>query len=181
MSALKNNRWLSIATLILLAANIITLALLWAQKRNQENDRMNKPGQAEVFEFLVKELQLDEKQQATYKELRNQHQASQRQFQDSIRNAKDAMFSLLNQPNVSDSTLQEYSRKAMRFEQQMDIITFRHFQQVRALCNPVQQKKFDDVIKEALRRMAGPRGHRPPPGGPGSHPPPPDREIPEQP
>lgn len=181
MSALKNNRWLSIATLILLVANIITLTLLWTQNRNHENARINKPGPGEVFQFLVKELQLDEKQQSAYAELRNQHQASQRQFQDSIRNAKDAMFSLLNQPNVPDSLLQEYSRRATAFDQQMDIITFRHFQQVRALCNPAQQQKFDDVIKEALRRMAGPRGHRPPPGGPGAHPPPPEREIPDQP
>ncbi len=175
MSDLKNNRWLSIATLILLVANIVTLTLLWTNKKNVADE---KHPPAPVFEFLTKELKLNEQQQAAYKLLRDKHQADQKQFRDSIRKAKDALFSLLKQPNVADSLLQEYSRRATAFDQQLDIITFRHFQEVRALCNTEQQKKFDAIIQDVLRRMAGPRrGQRPPPGGkrdgPGGFPPPP--------
>ena len=169
MSNFNNNRWLSIATLVLLVANIVTLTLLWTNKKNEGTEkRLPPPGP--VFEFLTKELQLNEQQQAAYKQLRDQHQAEQKQFQDSIHKAKDALFSLLKQPNVSDSMLHDYSKRATAFEQQLDIITFRHFQKLRALCNETQQKKFDDIIKEVLQRMAGPRGH--PPAGPGNHPPP---------
>ncbi len=173
---LKNNRWLSIATLILLVANIVTLTLLWTNKKNDATDKKDPP--APVFEFLTKELQLNEQQQAAYKLLRDKHQADQKKFRDSIRKAKDALFSLLKQPNVADSLLQEYSRRATAFDQQLDIITFKHFQEVRALCNTEQQKKFDTIIQDVLRRMAGPRrGRRPPPGGkregPGGFPPPP--------
>ena len=169
MSALKNNRWLSVATLVLLVANIVTLALLWNQRSNHDNDKRNQPGP--VFEFLTTALQLNEKQQADYRQLRDEHQANQRRFQDSIRKAKDALFALLKQPAVPDSLLQEYSKRATAFDQQLDIITFRHFQQVRALCDPVQQKKFDDIIKDVMHRMARP-GRRPPPPGAGNHPPP---------
>jgi len=174
MSNLKNNRWLSIATIVLLIANIVTLLFLWSNKKREDQLRPPPPGA--VFEFLTKELQLDSMQQEAYKKLRDAHQASQRQMQDSTRKAKDAFFSLLRQPVVNDSMLQEYSRKATAFDQQMDIITFKHFQQVRALCRPDQQKKFDAIIQDVLRRMPGPR--KGPPAGrpgerPGNFPPPP--------
>jgi len=165
MSNLKNNRWLSILTIILLIANIGTLAFFWSQKRNGGDDQRRRQHPGQLFQFLTKELSLNKEQQEAYSKLRDDHQAAQRQFRDSIRKAKDAMFDLLQQPAASDSLLQEYSRKASSFDQQMDIITFKHFQQVRALCNPEQQKKFDALIKEVMHRMAGP-GNRPgpPPG-----------------
>ena len=178
MSNFKNNRWLSIITIVLLVANIVTLAMLWSHKNKDGNDQKPPQPPGQVFEFVSKELALDTAQQEAYKKLRDAHQASQRQMQDSIRKAKDALFLLLQQPTVSDSLVQEYSKRATAFDQQMDIITFKHFQQVRALCNLEQQKKFDAVIKDVLRRMQGPRNRQgPPPGargeGPGQLPPPP--------
>lgn len=164
MEGINNNRWLSIATLILLIANIATLTVLWTQNKKQGFEKSVHPSQGAVFEFLSKELQLTQQQQLEYSQLRDKHQLDQRQFRDSIRKSKDALFSLLNQQNVSDSLLQEYSKRSTAFDQQLDMITFRHFQKVRALCTPKQQEKFDAIIKEAMRRMG-----RPP--GPGNHPP----------
>lgn len=151
MNTLKNNRWLSIITIVFLVANIITLVLLWQQNKPIRNDRRNMPRDAQVFEFLSKELALDSLQKETYRKLRDDHQASQRLLQDSIRKGKDAFFSLIQQRDVPDSLLQERSKKIAEFEQQMDLITFRHFQQVRAFCNPLQQEKFDTLIQDILR------------------------------
>jgi len=160
MTGTKNNRWLPVLTLLLLVANIITLVLLWTNNKNLPVDkRPGRPGA--VFEYLTKELQLNDQQQSAYKQLRDQHQAAQKGIQDSIRNAKDALFSLLQQPNVPDSLLEEYSKRATAFDQQLDIITFKHFKQVRALCDATQQKKFDAIIKEVMRRMGGPGRHPP--------------------
>lgn len=173
MTGSKNNRWLSIATLILLLANIVTLTVLWTQNKKQFSEKKQHPGRGPVLEFLTKELQLTEQQQLAYRKLRDKHQSDRRQFQDSIREAKDALFSLLHQTNVPDSLLREYAQRATVYDQQLDMITFRHFQQVRALCNTEQQKKFDEVIKDALRRMGGPGGRRP---GRGNHPPAPGND-----
>lgn len=151
MNTLKNNRWLSIITIVFLVANIITLVLLWQQNKPIRNDRRNMPRDAQVFEFLSKELALDSLQKETYRKLRDDHQAIQRLLQDSIRKGKDAFFSLIQQRDVPDSLLQERSKKIAEFEQQMDLITFRHFQQVRAFCNPLQQEKFDTLIQDILR------------------------------
>ena len=175
MNNFTNNRWLSVVTLLLLTANIVTLALLWTTKNKDRGDMKPPPG-GQVFEFLTNELKLDTQQQEAYKILREEHQQARRGIQDSIRMAKDEFFALLKKPNVSDSVIHVYSGRAVAADQQLDEFTFRHFQKLRAICNAEQQKKFDDIIQEALRRMAPDKRRGPPPPGmndPERRPPPP--------
>jgi protein CpxP len=176
MSAFTNNRLLPVITLLLLTANIVTLGYLWMNRSNTIKEHVL-PGQpaGPVFEFLTKELQLDSSQQQAYTILREEHQAGQRPLQDSIRKAKDALFELLKNQNIPDSLVQAQSNKAAFAEQQLDLFTFKHFQKLRAICTVTQQKKFDEIIQEVLRRMApAKRQQGPPPSGiRGGMPPPP--------
>jgi Spy/CpxP family protein refolding chaperone len=166
MSNSTNNRWLSVVTLLLLTANIVTLALLWTNKKNNHDTDRPQPQQGgQVFEFITHELSLDSVQQGLYKKLREEHQAGVRPLQDSIRKAKDRFFDLMQDTNVTESAIQEYSKKIGELEQQRDVFTFKHFQKLRAICNKEQQIKFDNIIKDVLRRMGGPkRPQGPPPG-----------------
>lgn len=176
MSTFTNNRLLSVIILLLLTANIATLGYLWMHRPGSEKmPPMAPPGGGQVFEFITKELQLDTVQQKSYSALRDEHQAGQRPLQDSIRKAKDQFFELLKQPALTDAELQQQSSKVAAAEQQLELFTFKHFQKLRAICNPAQQKKFDDIIQDVLRRMAPakrPQGP-PPPGIRGGMPPPP--------
>jgi hypothetical protein len=153
--------------LLLLTANIATLGYLWMHKNRPGNGNMlppQPPPQGQVFEFVTKELQLDSVQQQAYKLLREDHQMGQRPLQDSIRKAKDNFFALLQQPAAPDSLIQIQSSKVAAAEQQLEIFNFRHFQKLRAICNADQQKKFDAIIQDVLRRMApGRRPQGPPP------------------
>lgn len=170
MSIFSNNRWLSVITLLLLTANIITLALLWTNKGPEKKFAdMPPPQGGQAFEFLTHELKLDAAQQENYRKLKDDHQAAVRPFLDSIRMAKDNFFELLQDKNVSDQQVQEYSSVIGELEQRRDVLTFRHFQKLRALCDTTQQQKFDSIIKEVMRKMAppprqGPQPDPPPPG-----------------
>lgn len=186
MSTLTYNRWLSVITLLLLTANIITWVLLWSNKNRDRRDKQPPPA-GQALAYLTNELKLDASQQEAYKKLRDEHRAGERGIQDSIRNAKDNLFKLLQLTDVSDSTIQGYSKKIGEAEQQRDVLTFKHFQKLRALCNKEQQNLFDSIIQEVLRNMGqakGPQGPPPPQGdrveGPGNHrpPPPPENEDP---
>lgn len=167
MSNNRNNRWLTVITLLLLTANIITLAFLWTGKK-QDREGFNPPPPqqpgpgGQVFQFLTNELKLDSAQQETYKKLREEHQAGVRPLQDSIGKAKDSFFELLKQEGVSDSMVESFSKKIGNLEQQRDVFTFRHFQKLRAICNKEQKIKFDSIIQQALKQMAPAR--RPGPG-----------------
>ena len=165
MSNTTNNRWFTVIVLLLLTANMVTLALLWTNKK-PDRGFLNPPppppqGGGQVFEFLSHELKLDSAQQETYKKLRDEHQSQVRPVQDSIGKAKDSFFDLLKQENVSDSMVENFSRKIGNLEQQRDVFTFRHFQKLRAICNKEQQIKFDSIIQQALQQMAPARRPRP--------------------
>lgn len=165
MNNFTNNRWLTVITLLLLTANIVTLTLLWTNKSNDKQQTAHPPPGGPVFEFLTRELNLDAAQQETYRTLRNEHQQAIRPLQDSIREAKDEFFGLLQQPLVTDTMIQEFSARIGMLEQRRDVVTLLHFQKLRAICNATQKKQFDDVIREALRRMGGPKKPPGPPPG----------------
>lgn len=122
---------------------------------------------------------MDSAQKLAYAELRNEHQKSMDSLREETRAAKDALFNLLQQPNVSDSTLQQALHAVGEKEVSFDKRVFLHFQKVRTLCkNEEQRKKFDAIIKEALRMTPGmqPRRDGPPPMDKDGHRPPPPNE-----
>ena len=184
MKNFTNNPLLSILILLLLTANIVTLALLWTNKSGDKRGKELPPpgvGGGQVFEFVSNELKLASAQREAYKKMRDEHQAGQKPLQDSIRKAKVEFFSLLQQPHVPDSWIEAGSKRASEAEQQLDLLTFKHFQKLRAICNEDQQKKFDEIIQDVLRRMASRRQGPPPgrgdgPGQGGEHGPPPPQQ-----
>jgi len=155
-------RWLYLISGLLITANIAVLAILFIHRGGREDRRGGPEPRGTMFEYLTKELQLTKPQQDTYDSLRNEHHAATMKLQDSIRAAKDALFNMLQQSNTSEEMISAASNKAAALNAQLDVLTFHHFQKLRALCTPEQQKKFDNIIQEAIRGMGRQQG--PPPG-----------------
>jgi len=165
MSTTKNNFWLFMITGILITANIVTLALLWTHKaKNNDEHQAHRPqGGPQLFEYISRELKFDQKQKDAYALLRDEHHNGAEKLQDSIKAAKDELFTMLQRPNTTEDAVAAQSNKAAALTSELDVFTFHHFQKVRALCNADQQKRFDEIIQEAIHSMAQPQG--PPPGG----------------
>lgn len=144
-------RWLLVLVAILLLTNIATLSIYWIKKPNREEGREG--GRKRMGHFLVDQMKFDAAQEAAYWKLRDSVIAIQKPVMDSIRNAKKSFFDLLNQPDASDSMLVKRSNEIAELQKKLDIVTFRHFQNVRAICRPDQLQKFDTVIKEIVNRM----------------------------
>jgi Spy/CpxP family protein refolding chaperone len=53
----------------------------------------------------------------------------------------------------------ELADSIVSIQKQIELVTFYHFQKVRAICTAEQQQKFDEVIDEAIRML----GPKPPP------------------
>jgi hypothetical protein len=90
------------------------------------------------------------------------------------REAKDAFFCFTY--NNTILFLIQQLKKQLKNQRSMIrkqmYLTFRHFQQVRNLCNETQKKKFDTVIQQVLRMIAPPQGKPqgpPPRRGEGMH------------
>ncbi len=165
MNNITKGRLLSVVVVVLLLANIATLTTFWLKK---ENTKLPPPPQQQggggPFAFLVKELSFDSVQVIAYRKLRDEHQKDVEGYRKEMREAKDALFALLKEPSTNEGSLQNALNNIGEKEKNFDRIVFMHFQKVRALCTEVQQKKFDEVIQEALRMVpSGPQRQGPPP------------------
>ncbi|MDF2189755.1 hypothetical protein [Paraflavitalea sp. CAU 1676] len=172
MTKFPRQKWLLLLVGILLVTNIITLSFYWSMKpatqnrNNQgEGDRNKRMGQ-----FMVNELKLDKEQETAYWLLRDTLMSKQKTLWDSIRNSKKRFYDLLKDTasgslipkygttgpmSAQDSFIYNKAEQIGLLQKELDLVTFRHFQQVRALCKPDQVLKFDTVIKEIVNRMTG--------------------------
>lgn len=154
MTKFPRQKWLLLLIAILLVTNLITLSIYWSKRpvdaphTSEGGDRQRRMGQ-----FMVDELKLDKDQETAYWKLRDTLISRQRPLMDSIRNTKKRFFDLLKEPSTDYAVLQTRADEIGALQKQLDLTTFQHFQQVRALCKPEQVLKFDTVIKEIVNRM----------------------------
>ena len=127
-------------------------------------------------DFLIKELQLNSNQQQEYQKLIFEHREAAQVLRSKIRTAKEGLFEMIKEPNTSDSAKQMQAKEISGYAEELELLTLQHFEKVRALCTPEQQKRFDTILHEVTSMMGnpkpqmGPGGNRPtgpPPGGPG--------------
>ena len=175
MSYFNRNKGWAIAFLLLIFLNIATLTALWLMKDGKPlpflKDKDPKSG---VVDFLVKELGFDSLQKQKLIALRDEHQQKVMALRKMNREAKDAFFDLLQKSDLPDSAIENGAKNAAHFDQELDVLTFRHFRDIRNLCNEEQKKKFENIIRQVLRMIGPPQGGRPqdppPPRGEGERP-----------
>lgn len=155
---MEKTKLLTFAVIGLLILNTATLTFLWLNRHHppqpgQGHDRNGRPPAAA---FLINQLDFDENQTATYDRLRIAERKAKDSLQVVLREKREALFRGI----VSNDTskIAEIGEIQMEFDRS----TFRHFQEVRTLCRPEQQVKFDQVIGEVLQMM----GNKMPPPRP---------------
>ncbi len=162
MNSLSKNKILSWLVIILIIANAFTITMFWMNRSKNSMPEREAPK-----EFLVRELKLDSKQQESLTLLITEHRGNVENIRRRVKQAKDNLFALVKVPSTSDSTKQLAASAISKLTEEIDIITLNHFQKIRALCSPEQQKKFDEIILEFTMIMAPRSPHGPTgPGGP---------------
>ena len=151
---MENQRFLKILLIILLIVNIGTLSYLWLGKPGM-NERGG-PHRPDVFSFLCKELQFTEQQQKQYADLRNEHHQLMESIQRKATQFRERFFDLIHTSPIDSVQVRQLADSIASTQQKIELATFYHFQKVRAICTPEQQKRFDEVIQDALRMMAPP-------------------------
>jgi len=171
-NAIKN-KFLTWLVATLLVANAVTILFFWINRPERMQGAKGSPR-----EFLVDALELDSSQLDAFQALIEKHQASARPLKNEIRTAKENLFQLLKQPVIPGPEKMKAVQAITLNIQALELLNLDHFQQLRALCNEKQKKKFDGLLDQLAGLMATPSnadGHRPPPPGEG-HPPPPPGE-----
>ena len=150
MNPSAKNKLLVWLVVLLLVANAATIAMFWLNKKpNQPAKPNNAPK-----EFLIKELKLNTKQQEQLEVLVKEHRAAAQQLRRKTKEAKESLFDLLKQANVTDSAKQTAAKAVSAITEELDLLTLNHFQKIRSLCTPEQQTKFDEIIHQVTSMMA---------------------------
>jgi Spy/CpxP family protein refolding chaperone len=158
---MESSKFLKIVIVILLIINIATLGFIYLQRPPHGFP----PPPIDAGQYIAHELNFTGEQEEQFNILREENKSVIEELRKASKDFHDHFFDLLK-THPSDSLLVlQMADSIVLNQKQIELATFSHFQKVRALCTPEQQKKFDEIIKDALRMMA-PHGRRPgmPPG-----------------
>lgn len=126
--------WVAIG--LLLCLNLATIGWMLTRARQFRTNRHHPET------LLVNRLDFTPDQQTRYRQLRTQFEQRSQPPQDSLRVIRGELFAQFGKP-VSDVALNNLLSRIERQNGQLLRLRFRHWQQVRALCTPRQQVRFD--------------------------------------
>jgi protein CpxP len=179
---IKLLRW---AVLLLVLCNIALLLAIWIKPHSETGPG---PMRGETpRDFVVRSLKFNAGQTTQYDAMVKDHQQAMRQLRHEAMDYRQLLFANLANESKSGNTPDSLARLIANNQQQIELVTYRHFAQVRAICTDEQKQEFDKIIGDVIKKMNGgmrppddrrgppPEGHGPPPGGQG---PPPDGQGP---
>ncbi len=148
MNKPNKNKFLTWLVAALLVANAVTILFFWINRPERIQGPKGSPR-----EFLVHALELDSIQQIAFQDLIAGHQASARSLKREIRTAKENLFQLLKQPVIPEADKMHAVKAITLNIQALELLNLEHFQQLRALCNEKQKKKFDGLLDQLAGLM----------------------------
>lgn len=155
MSTTSRNRNLLAIIGILLITNVLVLGyFLWFKKPVQK--QLPEKERTGITELLEKEVGFTEEQISEYKQLKDKQRENMKPMFDEMRRAKDSLYMLMGDSTANDSIINHAAENIARRQKALDLHAFKHFRNVRMICKPDQQEKYDSMILRMFRRMGKP-------------------------
>ena len=179
MNEYKGIKFLRWAILLLVLCNIGLLITLWLKPRNETSFAY--PRGETPRDFVVRELKFTTEQTKQYDALVHDHQQAMQRLRHGAMDYRQQLFNNLATDQKDNNKPDSLARVIANIQLEIEMVTYRHFAQVRALCTEDQKQQFDKIIADVIRKMNGgmhPPGERPGPPPDGHRPPPPDGQDP---
>ena len=109
---------------------------------------------------LEKEVGFDSIQMKRYQQLKEEHKAKIKPLFEDIHATKMRFYQYLQQP-ADDSVINNAAIAIGEKQKAIDLQIFRHFNELRTVCTPQQQPRFDSLIQRAVNKMTMPFRKRP--------------------
>ncbi len=148
---MKNNglKYIVVAALLV---NVATLLFFWFTRP----PHLDRP-QGEKGDLISKELNLNSDQQATFTTLKRQHHRTHDSLLQII--AEKRMVLYAQKTASLDSTIQVIGH----LQEQIELMTYQHFEKVQEICTPEQQAKLDKMLAGAVQHVLMPNNEKKPP------------------
>ncbi len=151
MSTQPKSKILLIIIGILLVANLVLLCFFItnkpAEKKGMRGDR-----KAMITAFLKNDIGFSQQQIQQYDSLNQLHHTKVKTMFDEARNDKEKQFKQMTSDGFSDSAISNAAYLFANKQKQIQTAMFKHFKDIRGLCTPQQQPKFDSLFYSMLNR-----------------------------
>jgi Spy/CpxP family protein refolding chaperone len=145
MSTTSKTRALVAAVIFLVLTNIAVLVFFLCCKGPGRKDPHG-GREAMMKEFLQKEIGFTPQQIQQYDTLSKQHREGIKASFDEMRNNKEQQFRELGRNAFSDSAISIAANHSSEMQKEMEVKMILHFKEIRKLCTPEQQPKFDSLF-----------------------------------
>jgi periplasmic protein CpxP/Spy len=139
---------------ILLVANIALVSFYLLKKDDRRHDkRMDR--KTVIADFLKNEIGFNEIQMQQYDSMSTAHSKYMKTMFEANRNSKDKQFKELTAADFSDSVMNSIAEQSAASQKALELQMFSHLKNIRALCTPAQQPKFDSLFVKVLNKRGG--------------------------
>ena len=150
MSTTSKNKILLLAVVFLLLTNIAMLILFLNMGHGKRGPHGGRDGM--MKEFLKTEIGFNPMQLQLYDSLSKEYMKKVKISFTEMRNSKTQMFKDLGTAAFSDSAIILATDKSASIQKQMEVKMLTHFKEIRNLCTPDQQLKFDSLFYKVWNR-----------------------------
>ena len=155
MASVSRNKIYLLLIGILLLSNLALVAFFVFNRPGKKEVKRERPG-GYMKEALKNEVGFNDQQLARFEDMAAKHKEQMRPLFEDISKTKESFYKLLTQPGTPDSTLNISAREIGERQRLLDLKIFTHFQNIRELCTPEQQTKFDTLVQRVVHKMIFP-------------------------
>lgn len=147
---MTKNKVLILAIAALLITNIAMLVFFLNKADGHKGFKRGR--EQALTEFVQQDLGFSPAQMQQFDSLGKQHREKVGQLMDTLRNKKEQALKDLAQAGFSDSALTESADRSASGQAAIEVLMLQHFKNIRNLCTPTQQSKFDTLYYKLWHR-----------------------------
>lgn len=144
---------LTIAVVALIILNIGTLGFLIFSGPKLRGPHPHREGPKNL---IIEKLHFDQKQQVAYEALIQWHRSTVDSLDQQIRQTKNRLYLQLIKTNVDETTKDSLIAVIANEQKQIEQTHFKHFQDIKKLCNAEQLEDYYDLTEELSRIFGKP-------------------------
>jgi Spy/CpxP family protein refolding chaperone len=144
---MKTLRFYKILVVVLILINAVTLYFMFTAHRPH-----GRPGKTQ----LVDNLGITGANREKIIQLQEDHFIRKDQLINKGRDLHEKLFRSFNDPSKDTAEVAAIIDDIVENQRETEQMTFDHFKDVNALCDPQQQKELQKLLQELLRRAGGP-------------------------
>ena len=159
---MKKTKLLTITVIGLLLLNFAVLAFLFVSGPRGHKQPTDRPeGRPNPREIIIERLHFDDNQQKEYAELIKWHRGEIKKLDSNIRQTKNELYYQLNQTEVNLKTKDSLITLLNSYQKQVEETHFKHFEEVKKLCNKDQLEDFNELTEELSKLFSPNKPPRP--------------------